>query len=53
MFKGKKSPSDKKRWREDFQSKVNKIAGNGYLQVKCKIWIPDTSPSKDKQDYIS
>ena len=33
VFKGKKLLSDIKRWREDFPSTVNKIAGNGYLQI--------------------
>ena len=31
VFKGKKSLSEIKRWREDFQSRVNKIAGKLYL----------------------
>ena len=52
VFKGKKSLSEIKKWREDFQSKVNKIAGNEYLQFICKIWMPNTSLSRDKQDYI-
>ena len=41
VFKGKKSLSEIKRWIEDFQSNVNKIAGNGYLQFTCKIWMPN------------
>ena len=52
-FKGKKSLLEIKRWREDFQSRVNKIAGNEYLQFTCGIWMPNTSPSRDKQDYVS
>ena len=31
VFKGKKSLSEIKIWREDFQSRVNKIAGKLYL----------------------
>ena len=52
LFKGKKSRFDIKRWREDLQSKVNKIAGNEYLQFTCEILMPNTSPSRDKQDYL-
>ena len=53
VFKGKKSLSDIKRWREDFQSRVNKIAGNEYLQFTCEIWMPNPRPSKYKKDYVS
>ena len=52
VFKGKKSLSEIKRWREDFQSRVNKIAGNEYLKFTCKILMPNTSSSRDKQDYV-
>ena len=53
LFKGKKSLSEIKRWREDFQIRVHKIAGNQYLQFTCKIWMPNTSSSRYKQDYVS
>ena len=43
-FKGKESISEIKRWREDFQIRVNKIAGNDYLQLTCKIWMPKCKP---------
>ena len=53
MFKSKKSLSDIKICPEHFQSKVKKIAGNEHLQFTCKIWMPNTSLSRDKQYYVS
>ena len=53
VFKGKKSLSKIKRWKEDFQSRLNKIAGNKYLQFACEVWIPNAILSRDKQDNVS
>ena len=52
VFKGNKSLSEIKIWIEDFQSRVKKIAGNEYLQLTCEIWMPNASPSRDKQDNV-
>ena len=52
VFKGKKSLSEIKRRRDDFQSGVNKISGNEYLQFTCVIWMPNVSPPRDKQDNV-
>ena len=49
VFKGKKSLSEIKIWGEDFQSRVHKITDNDYLQLICKIWMPKSSPSTDKE----
>ena len=53
VFKSKKSLSEIKRWRDDFQSRVNKIKGNEYLQFMCKTWMPNAILSRDKQDNVS
>ena len=52
LFKGKKSLSEIKIWREDFQVRVNKIAGNEYLQFTFDLWMPNTIPSRNKQDNV-
>ena len=53
VFKSKKSLSEIKRWRDDFQIRVNKIKGNEYLQFMCKTWMPNSILSRDKQDNVS
>ena len=53
VFEGKKSLSEIKRRRDDFQSAANKLSGNEYLQFTCELWRPNTRPSKNKQDEVS
>ena len=53
LFKDKKSFSEIKICRDNFQIRVNKIAGNEYLEFTFKICIPNASPSRDKQDNVS
>ena len=53
VFKGNKSLSEIKRWRDDFQSTVNEIPSNEYLQLTYELWRPNTRPSRNKQDDIS
>ena len=40
MFKGNRSISEIQNWRDNFQEKVEEIAGNNYLQFTCETWIP-------------
>ena len=49
VFMSKKSLSEVKRWRDEFQRRVSKIAGNEYFQFSCKIWMPNASPSINEQ----
>ena len=53
LFKGKKSLSEIKIWIDDFQSRVKKIAGNEYLQFTCKMFMPNASPTRNKQENVS
>ena len=38
VFKGKRSISDIRIWRDKFIEKVNGIVGNNYLQYNCDTW---------------
>ena len=39
-------------WRDNFQSRVKKLAGNEYLQLTCEVRMPNASPSINKQDIL-
>ena len=39
--------------RDKFQEKVNKIAGNNYLQLTCETWNPYVHPSQNETTNVS
>ena len=49
VFEGKKSLSEIKIWRDEFQSVVNKNSVNEYLQFTCELWRKNSFPSISKQ----
>ena len=53
VCKGKKSISVIKIWRDEFQSRVNKLSGNQYLQFTRELWIPNANTSRNKQYDVS
>ena len=52
VFKGKRSISEIRIWRDRFQEKFDKIAGNGYLQFTCGTWNPGGRPSRNETKTI-
>ena len=53
VLKGRRSISEIRIWRDKFQEKVDKIAGNDYLQFTCETWNPCGFLSRNKTETTS
>ena len=50
VFKGRRSKSEIQIWRDKFQEKIDKIAGNDYLQFTCESWNPGGRLSRNENE---
>eukprot|EP00957_Ditylum_brightwellii_P168256 12809275-Ditylum_brightwellii.AAC.1 len=47
VFVGKRSKNVIQEWLQKYQSLVNKLAGNNYLQFTTKLWQPPPADAED------
>ena len=53
VFKGRRSISEIRIWRDKFQEKFEEIAGNDYLQFTCETWNSGGRLSRKKTETTS
>ena len=53
VFKGRRSISEIRIWRDKSQEKVDEITGNDYLQLTCETWNTGGRLSKNKTETNS
>ena len=53
VFKGRRSISEIRIWRDKFQEEIGEIAGNDYLQFTCETWNPGGCLSRNKTETSS